>query len=85
MSNIRLNIGGPKGNAFYILGLVKDLVNGDKELAYKIRAEMKSSNYDNLLRTFKRYFPGITLYSNIELNGVDSDLYEITGNDYTEL
>jgi len=77
---MRLNIGGPKGNAFYILGLVSHL-EPDKDEVKKIRAEMQSSDYNNLLKVFKKYFPDVELYSTDELSGVDDDLYEI---DYTD-
>ena len=74
---IRLDIGGPKGNAFYILGLVKGLTGGDKELTESITNEMKSSNYDNLLRTFKKHFPMVEFYSTIEIPTIDSELYVV--------
>jgi len=84
MKDIRLNIGGPKGNAFYILGTVSSLID-DEELAKAIRDEMKESDYNHLLRTYLRYFSMVRLYSESELNGVDDDLYEVTDSDIIEL
>jgi len=72
---LRLDIGGPKGNAFYILGMVGKLTS--KELATKIREEMKTGDYNNLLTVFKKHFPGILLYSSYRLAGVDKKLYKI--------
>ena len=85
MNSIRLDIGGPKGNAFYILGLVKGLAD-DKETADWIRKEMQSGDYNNLLETFIEAFPFVELYSYNELNGVDDDLYTVLDdNDNIEL
>lgn len=77
MRKVRLDIGGPKGNAFYILGLVKDLA-GDREIAEKIRNEMMEGDYNHLLRTFTEAFPIVELYSHNDLgDSVDDDLYLI--------
>ena len=84
VSKVRLNIGGPKGNAFYILGLVKDLTGGDNVFRNKILKEMKSGDYNHLLKTFTEAFPTVELYSHHILSGVDKDLYVIS-NDVFEL
>jgi len=84
MKEIRLDIGGPKGNAYYILGTVSNLI-ADKRHADEIRQEMMSGDYNNLLRVFKEHFSNVTLYSHDELSGVDKDLYEITDPDTIEL
>ena len=78
VSKVRLNIGGPKGNAFYILGLVKGLTGGDKEESDKIMKEMKSNDYNHLLKTFTEAFPMIELYSDHDLgDNIDRDLYVV--------
>ena len=51
-----IDLTGPQGNAFYLLGLAGQL---SKELglsADKIMNEMKSSDYDALVETFDKYF-----------------------------
>lgn len=52
-----INIDGPTGNAFYLLGLAKNYLKQlerDKDDIETILAEMKSGNYDNLLIVFER-------------------------------
>jgi len=78
VSKVRLNIGGPKGNAFYILGLVKELTGGDNVFRNKILKEMKSGDYNHLLKTFTEAFPMIELYSDRDLgDNVNRDLYVV--------
>lgn len=51
-----IDLTGPQGNAFYLLGQAKNLSN-DLGLDYKkISEEMKSGDYENLIRTFDKYF-----------------------------
>jgi len=74
---VRLNIGGPKGNAYYILGLVKQLEQ-DEEKADKLIRKMTSQDYNNLLRTFTEAFPIVELYAVHDLGDtVDEDLYVV--------
>jgi len=63
-----LDLRGPDGNAFVILGMAKNLA---KQLARvnpeynweKIEKEMTSSDYNNLVHTFERYFGDyVTIY-----------------------
>jgi len=72
---IKLNIGGPKGNAYYILGIVPSLTSGDNIV--EIRNEMMKGDYNNLLKVFKKHFPEVVLYSDEVLNGVDRTLYSV--------
>ena len=77
MRKVRLDIGGPKGNAFYILSLVNGL-SGERENAEKIREEMRDGDYNHLLRTFTEAFPIVELYSHTFLgDSVDKDLYVV--------
>lgn len=52
-----IDLTGPQGNAFYLLGtagrLALDLGFDNKD---EILAEMKSSNYENLVTLFDNYF-----------------------------
>jgi hypothetical protein len=76
MINRRLDIGGEKGNAFYILGLVGALLgDDDKDIVKEIREKMKSGDYNNLLKVFKEHFPMVELYSHNKLSNVDKNLY----------
>ena len=53
---IEIDLIGPEGNAFYLLGLAGKLCKDfglDREVVIK---EMKSSDYDNLLEVFDNYF-----------------------------
>ena len=60
---IEIDLTGPQGNAFFLLGtastLAKQLGLDDKE----IQTEMKSGDYENLLQVFDSYFGNVvTLY-----------------------
>lgn len=55
-NKIIINLTGPKGNIFYILGLVKKL---SKELNYdfnKIHNEVLNGNYTNAIKVIEKYF-----------------------------
>jgi len=68
---MRIELSGPQGNAFYLMSLVSQFGNKFKighDLTNKIIAEMKSSDYDNLLRVFVTHFgPVVELYENGKL------------------
>lgn len=57
-----VDLRGPTGNAFVILGLASDLtkqlekINSEKYNWEKIRNEMTSGDYKNLVLTFEKYF-----------------------------
>lgn len=71
MTAYRLDIGGPKGNAFYLIGTIQKYVSN--AAASEL---MESASYEELLRKFKEYLPIVELYSTTyELSGVPSDLY----------
>tara|TARA_Y100001963_G_C6725302_1_gene421167 strand:- start:855 stop:1091 length:237 start_codon:yes stop_codon:yes gene_type:complete len=56
---IEIDLNGPKGNAFYLLGLAQDLskkMGHDKARTERILEEMKLYNYECLLNTFDREF-----------------------------
>jgi len=60
---IEIDLTGPQGNAFYLLGTASNLA---KQLGLDtdvILNEMKSSDYDHLVKTFDKYFGNfVTLY-----------------------
>ena len=51
-----VDLTGPQGNAFYLLGLEGTLSKQLGLNADKITNEMKSSDYEALLKTFDKYF-----------------------------
>ena len=56
---LQIDLDGPDGNAFVILGYTKSLcksVGYNEQQAKKISAEMKESDYDHLLLVFLKYF-----------------------------
>jgi len=65
---MNVELSGPKGNAFYLMGLVDNLgqqLGLTQEKVNIIINEMKSSNYDNLLKTFiKNFGMVVELYQN---------------------
>ena len=62
-NGIEIDLTGPQGNAFYILGVAKSLC---KELDFNqsfVLNEMKSGDYDNLIEVFDKYFGSVvTMY-----------------------
>lgn len=60
---ITIDLTGPQGNAFYLLGTANNL---SKQLGLngrEIMEEMKSGDYENLVNTFDNYFGSfVTLY-----------------------
>ena len=51
-----IDLDGPQGNAFALLGIAKQW-SKDLELDYKIISnEMTSGDYNNLCKTFQKYF-----------------------------
>tara|TARA_R100001510_G_C7550660_1_gene134610 strand:+ start:281 stop:496 length:216 start_codon:yes stop_codon:yes gene_type:complete len=62
-NTIEIDLTGHQGNAFYLLGAASKL---SKKLGLdtsKILNEMKSGDYDNLIKVFDKYFGNyVTLY-----------------------
>ena len=63
---IEIDLSGPQGNAYYLLGTASKLA---RQLSYeKVEIEqmledMESSDYDNLLEVFDKHFgQSVTLY-----------------------
>lgn len=55
-SHIEIDLTGPDGNAYVLLGYAKSYCN-QLELDYEtVSAEMKSGDYENLVNTFEKYF-----------------------------
>jgi hypothetical protein len=56
---IEIDLSGPQGNAFYLLGVAKQL---SKQLEFdyrEIHAEMTSGDYENLIQVFDSYFGSV--------------------------
>ena len=54
-----IDLTGPQGNAFYLLGLASKLckqLDLDDDTKQKISDEMQSDGYENLIQTFDKYF-----------------------------
>tara|TARA_Y100001973_G_scaffold100674_1_gene162223 strand:+ start:1322 stop:1537 length:216 start_codon:yes stop_codon:yes gene_type:complete len=62
-STIEIDLTGPEGNAFYLMGLAKKISN-KLGLDYKpIIKKMKSGNYEKLIKVFEENFGDfVTLY-----------------------
>ena len=62
-SGITIDLTGPQGNAFYLLGTAKNLAKQLELNGLEIMEEMKSGDYENLLEVFDKHFGNIvTLY-----------------------
>jgi len=87
MSKIRLDIGGPKGNAYYIMSTVRHLVGPDqdeREICARMRGESFSAlggqwSYEDLLRVYLQEFPFVELYATHDI-GIDKELYTLDTN-----
>ena len=56
-SEIVIDLTGPQGNAFFLLGYAKKLAKQlDFEDVDGLLDEMKSGNYEHLVQTFDEYF-----------------------------
>lgn len=51
-----IDLGGPKGNAYYLLGRAENLSKQLELDAEAILEEMKTSDYTNLVEVFDKYF-----------------------------
>jgi len=88
MQKIRLDIGGEKGNAFYIMSTVRGLCgNADeaKDICAKMRGDTFSAlggngnDYEGLLRVYLKHFPFVELYATHDI-GIDPELYTLDEN-----
>jgi len=62
-NGITIDLTGPQGNAFYLLGTAKNLAKQLGLNEVEIMEEMKSGDYDHLVQTFDNYFGTfVTLY-----------------------
>lgn len=60
---IEIDLTGPQGNAFFLLGTAKKLASQLGLDGNQIMEEMKSGDYENLLQVFDKNFGSIvTLY-----------------------
>lgn len=51
-----IDLTGPQGNAFFLLGTARKLARTLDMDENELIAEMSSSDYENLVETFDRYF-----------------------------
>jgi hypothetical protein len=58
-SKIEIDLTGPDGNAFVLLGIAKDLCHKTGIEWSKVKAEITSGDYENLVQTLDKYFGSI--------------------------
>jgi hypothetical protein len=62
-NGIEIDLTGPQGNAFYLLGTAKKLANQLGLDSKQILSQMQSGDYENLLQVFDNNFGSfVTLY-----------------------
>jgi len=62
-NGIEIDLTGPQGNAFYLLGTAKKLANQLGLNSDEILNEMQSGDYENLIQVFDKNFGSfVTLY-----------------------
>ena len=60
---IEIDLTGPQGNAYFLMGMVKKLSNQLDMDGNKILKEMMSGDYENLVKVFDNNFGSVvTLY-----------------------
>lgn len=89
IANMRkLDIAGPKGNAFVLAGIGKDWFeqiheHNPNKSSKKFVERMMSGDYNHLVRVFHEEFKYVVeLVSDHEIPGLDKDLYTIEENPY---
>ena len=63
-SEIIIDLTGPQGNAFYLLGVAKDFckqLDMTKKNTQSILDEMTSGDYENLIQVFDREFGSVVI------------------------
>ena len=55
-TRIEIDLTGPQGNAFALLGYADQLAKKLGRDSEKIRTEMRSGNYEHLVSTFEKHF-----------------------------
>lgn len=55
-SKIVVDLTGPQGNAFYLLGLAKKLCKDNDGVWDIVSKQMQSGDYEHLVATFDKYF-----------------------------
>ena len=62
-STIEIDLTGPNGNAFYLIGMASKLAKQLGLDSNEIKTEMMSGDYENLIKVFDKYFGDfVTLY-----------------------
>jgi hypothetical protein len=62
-SGIEIDLTGPNGNAFYLIGTANNLAKQLGMDKAKIQTEMMSGDYENLVKVFDKHFGHfVTLY-----------------------
>lgn len=55
-THIEIDLSGPQGNAFFLLGVAKQYAKQLGLDAKQINTEMTSGDYENLIQVFDNYF-----------------------------
>ena len=63
-SIIRIDLDGPNGNAFYLLGTAQQLAKQCGLDDVMITEEMQSGDYMNQVKTMDKYFPFVVFETN---------------------
>jgi hypothetical protein len=60
-SEIRIDLTGPDGNAFVLLGIAKQLCKKTGADWKTVQSEMTNGDYENLVQTLEKYFGSIII------------------------
>ena len=67
-NTIEIDLTGPQGNAFYLMGVAKSLCGQLGIASTPVLEEMRSGDYNNLLKVFDEYFGSyVTMYHDGEI------------------
>lgn len=70
---IEIDLTGPEGNAFFLLGTAKRLAQQLGRDSEPILTEMQSGNYENLLSVFEREFGDFVVLYRADEDDTDFD------------
>jgi hypothetical protein len=61
VSEIVIDLNGPQGNAFYLLGFAQRLARQFGYNPQQVINEMQDGDYENLIQVFDNYFGGVVI------------------------
>ena len=71
-SKLHVDLDGPDGNAFAIIGLARNIARKSGLDADAIAQEMMGGDYTNVLRVFDRYFGSLVVFETEQEHSIEA-------------